>query len=157
MELAPAIVELRQYLLKRGRRDELVELFEREFVESQEAVGIRVIGQFRDVDRVNHFVWLRGFADMDSRRAALTAFYGGPVWKSNSAAANATMIDSDDVLLLRPASAQTDWPQHPVRFISTSPPAGASDILSRTIANELQQQLGKQALYGGKAALKALA
>ncbi len=36
-------------------------------------------------------------------RASLAAFYGGPVWKAHSAAANATMIDSDDVLLLRPA------------------------------------------------------
>jgi tripartite-type tricarboxylate transporter receptor subunit TctC len=31
----------------------------------------------------------------------------------------------------------------PVRFISSSPPAGASDILSRTIAHELTLQLGQ--------------
>ena len=40
---------------------------------------------------------------MESRRESLTAFYGGPVWKANSAAANETMVSSDDVLLLRPA------------------------------------------------------
>jgi quinol monooxygenase YgiN len=98
------IVELRQYTLHPGRRDELVELFEREFVESQDAVGARVVGTFRDVDAPDRFVWVREFDDMASRRAALTAFYGGPVWKANSAAANATMIDSDDVLLLEPVS-----------------------------------------------------
>jgi hypothetical protein len=38
---------------------------------------------------------------MPARRAGLEAFYGGPVWKEHAAAANATMIDSDDVLLLR--------------------------------------------------------
>ena len=32
----------------------------------------------------------------------LTAFYGGPVWAEHGPAANATMLDSDDVLLLRP-------------------------------------------------------
>ena len=50
----------------------------------------------------DHFVWFRGFADMDGRRTALTTFYGGPVWAAHRDAANATMVDSDDVLLLRP-------------------------------------------------------
>ena len=48
-------------------------------------------------------MWLRGFADMASRRAGLQAFYGGPVWARHGAAANATMLDSSDVLLLKPA------------------------------------------------------
>ena len=62
-----------------------------------------IIGQFRDLDRPDRFVWLRGFQDMDERARSLSDFYGGPVWRAASAAANATMIDSDDVLLLRPA------------------------------------------------------
>lgn len=96
------IIELRQYTLLPGRRDELIELFDREFVESQEACGMRILGQFRDLDRPDRFVWLRGFADMQSRLKALTDFYTGPVWKANSAKANATMVDVSDVLLLRP-------------------------------------------------------
>lgn len=99
------VVELRQYTLHPGQRDVLIELFDREFVETQEAVGITVIGQFRDLDDPDRFVWLRGFADMDSRRRSLAAFYDGPVWKAHREAANTTMIDSDNVLLLRPA-----WP-----------------------------------------------
>ena len=98
-----AVLELRDYTLHPGRRDELITLFEREFIESQEATGQRVIAQFRDLDRADHFVWLRGFADMDSRRRALEGFYGGPVWAAHRNAANATMIDSDNVRLLRPA------------------------------------------------------
>jgi hypothetical protein len=98
------VVELRQYTLRPGQREVLVELFDRELVESQEAVGMQVIGQFRDLDAPDRFVWLRGFVDMDSRLAELTAFYGGPVWAAHSAAANATMLDVDDVLLLRPAA-----------------------------------------------------
>jgi NIPSNAP len=99
------VVELRQYRLHAGRRDELITLFEREFIETQEALGMRVIGQFRDLDNPDRFVWLRGFRDMASRAPALAAFYGGPVWQAHRDAANATMIDSDDVVLLRPA-----WP-----------------------------------------------
>ena len=41
---------------------------------------------------------------MPSRAEALRDFYGGPAWKANREAANATMIDSDNVLLLRPAT-----------------------------------------------------
>ena len=39
---------------------------------------------------------------MRARRRALEAFSGGLVWKEHASAANATMIDSDNVLLLRP-------------------------------------------------------
>ena len=97
------IVELRMYTLHTGRRDELIELFEREFIETQEAVGIQVIGQFYDLDDPNRFVWLRGFNNMSARGQSLSAFYDGPIWKAHREAANATMIDSDNVLLLRPA------------------------------------------------------
>jgi hypothetical protein len=68
------ILELRQYTLHPGRRDDLIELFDREFVETQEAVGIQVIGQFRDLDKPDRFVWLRGFNDMPGRAQSLTAF-----------------------------------------------------------------------------------
>jgi hypothetical protein len=86
-------------------RDVLIDLFDREFIESQEAAGMRVIGQFRDLDDPDRFVWLRGFRDMTARALGLQAFYGGPVWKQHRQAANATMVDSDDVLLLRPVHA----------------------------------------------------
>lgn len=95
------ILELRMYALHPGRRDELIRLFEREFIESQEAVGIQVVGQFYDLDDLNRFIWLRGFHDMAARTEALHAFYSGPIWKAHREAANATMIDSDNVLLLR--------------------------------------------------------
>ncbi|MFF4775784.1 NIPSNAP family protein [Microtetraspora fusca] len=104
------ITELRQYTLHPGQRDILIDLFDREFVESQEAVGMRILGQFRDLDDPDRFVWLRGFSDMPSRAEALARFYGGPAWKAHGPAANATMIDSDNVLLLRPATTSSGFP-----------------------------------------------
>lgn len=103
-EICCPIVELRQYTLHPGKRDALIDLFDRQFVESQEAVGMTIIGQFRDLNNPNRFVWLRGFRDMPSRAQALKDFYGGPIWKAHREAANATMIDSDNVLLLHPAT-----------------------------------------------------
>lgn len=101
---ADSVFELRQYTLRGGRRDTLIHLFEKHFIESQDAVGADVIGVFRDLDDPDRLVWIRGFRDMSVRRQALESFYGGPVWHRYGPAANATMIDSDNVLLLRPAS-----------------------------------------------------
>lgn len=95
------ILELRQYVLRPGRRDELIDLFEREFIEPHEALGMELPGLFRDAQRSDRFVWLRAFRDMPSRSVALERFYGGPIWRAHREAANATMIDSDNVLLLR--------------------------------------------------------
>src|SRR5580698_2965519 len=103
------IVELRQYTLHPGMRDVLIDLFDREFIESQETLGMAVIGQFRDVDDPDRFVWLRGFHDMATRADGLKGFYCGPVWKEHRDAANATMIDSDNVLLLRPAQPESGF------------------------------------------------
>jgi len=101
-----AVLELRQYTLRPGQRDVLIELFDREFVESQEEQGATLAGQFRDSERPDRFVWLRGFADMRGREEMLKRFYGGPVWKVHREAANATMLDSSNVLLLRPSAGE---------------------------------------------------
>jgi quinol monooxygenase YgiN len=103
------IVELRQYDLHPGARDTLVDVFDTHLIEGQEAEGIAVIGQFRDLDNPDSFVWLRGFTDMESRRKALEAFYTGPVWLKHRDAANPTMIRFDNVLLLRPAAAESGF------------------------------------------------
>jgi hypothetical protein len=83
-------------------RETLIGLFDREFIESQEDVGIEVISQFRDIDRPDVFTWLRGFPNMPARAAALSAFYDGPVWARHRDTANATMCTWDNVRLLRP-------------------------------------------------------
>jgi NIPSNAP len=145
------ILELRQYTLHPGRRDELIELFERELVESQEAVGMEVAGHFRDLDDPDRFVWLRGFADLAARLAGLTAFYGGPVWQAHRGAANATMIDSDDVRLLgeaRPGSGLS-WPIAPARPSRTprdragsrSEPRALIEVTSYALARAAEEPL----------------
>lgn len=104
----PTVIELRRYLLHPGRRDDLIALFEREFIETQEALGLQVLGIFREPAQPDQFCWLRGFAGMAERLRGLQGFYGGPVWQQHRDEANATMIDSDNVLMLRPI---TPWPE----------------------------------------------
>ena len=61
---------------------------------------------------------------MPARAQALKAFYGGPVWKAHREAANATMVDSDNVLLLRPAHFASGFSL----ANSDRPPRGTNDI-----------------------------
>jgi len=59
------------FTLKPGRRDEMIDMFERNFIEAHEQEGASVIGHFRDLDDPHRFVWLRGFRDMLARKEAL--------------------------------------------------------------------------------------
>ena len=120
-----AVVELRRYKLHPGTRDTMIELFDTELVETQEAVDMRVLGQFRHLDDPDAFVWLRGFRDMRTRGRGLNAFYeDGPVWARHSAAARATMIDTTNVLLLRPVDELPQVCFEPAR----RPPRGCEEI-----------------------------
>jgi len=97
-------IEIRRYTLHPNGRDTLIDIFEREFIESQEALGMVPIGHYRDLDDPDSFVWIRGFESYESRPVSLEAFYvHGAVWKEHRDAANATMIDSDNVLMMRSA------------------------------------------------------
>jgi hypothetical protein len=97
------VLELRQYKLVPGAQDRFIALFDKEFVETQEALGIRLIGQFHDHDRPDRFTWLREFPSMAERPRMLQAFYFGPVWQKFRGTANPMLEDNDNVLLLRPA------------------------------------------------------
>lgn len=105
------VYELRQYTLHPGRRDDLIALFEREFIAGQELAGMRILGQFLDLDDPDRFVWFRSFPGMSERKEALSRFYGGPVWKAHRDEANGTMIDSDNVLLLRMVNPLSRFPE----------------------------------------------
>ena len=123
-QMLPAgpVVELRQYTLHPGQRDVLIELFEAEFVESQEAVGMKIVGTFRDRDNPDRFVWIRAFKDMASRPEGLNAFYTGPVWKAHAKAANATMVDASNVLLLHDARRESGF-----KLQAPRPPRGTTN------------------------------
>jgi tripartite-type tricarboxylate transporter receptor subunit TctC len=53
------------------------------------------------------------------------------------------MLIATAAALPLPALGQAAWPSRPVRMISSSPPAGASDILTRTVSQALQEQTGQ--------------
>jgi hypothetical protein len=104
------IIELRQYIHHPGRRDAFIALFDEYFIEEQERFGALIHGQFRDRTNPDRFVWLRGFADMQTRRRALHDFYHvSPLWQAHRTAANDTIRDVSNVFLLRPVRAATGF------------------------------------------------
>lgn len=105
--LAPAVFELRDYTCRPGRRDALVEMFERLFLDAQEPSGSHVVATFRDMDLEDRWVWIRCFQSMATRKPALSAFYNSALWLKHRAACNATIKDSDNVLLLKPLEGST--------------------------------------------------
>jgi len=113
MTVAPSpsqLVELRNYQLKPDALDEFVEHFERRFVESQNELGMDILGIFRHLDEPDRFVWVRRYLEPSRRAAALTEFYTGPVWKQYGPRANEMMLDVDDVHLVEPDASLPKFP-----------------------------------------------
>jgi len=97
------VMELRNYELRPGKRDEFLQLFNSNFTLSQENLGGYVLGKFEVKGSPDRFYWMRGFEDMEARSKYLPAFYyNSKAWKANRAEANSMIVDNDSVLLVRP-------------------------------------------------------
>jgi NIPSNAP len=102
------VLELRNYVLKPGRREAFTRLFEEDLIQPQEALHGYPLGQYRVKGNEDNFCWFRGFTSMKSRSSFLPSFYFGPVWKQYRTAANAMIVNNDNVYLLRPLVLQQD-------------------------------------------------
>lgn len=104
------VLELRNYVTKPGQRDKFISYFETNFIDSQNALGGYILGQFRVQAADDNFFWMRGFNDMASRSRYLPEFYRGAFWKQHRSDANAMLINNDNVYLLKPLSLSEDQP-----------------------------------------------
>ena len=97
-------VELRVYTTEPTKRDRFLEYFEEHYLESQEVLGMRIWGQFRDLDDPSHFVWIRGFTSMEERLDGLKTFYTSPMWRETGQEVGAMLAARGRVRLLEPVS-----------------------------------------------------
>jgi hypothetical protein len=102
------VVELRNYVTKPGQRDKFISYFESNFIDSQNAIGGYILGQFRVKDADDNFFWIRGFNDMASRSRYLPEFYRGSFWKQRRDYVNDMLINNDNVYLLKPLRLSED-------------------------------------------------
>ena len=97
------VLELRNYLVRHNRRDEFIDLFEENLVQSQNILGGYILGQYRVKGADDNFFWIRGFRDMPARFKFLNDFYfGSPAWKQHKSEANSMLLNNDNVYLLQP-------------------------------------------------------
>jgi hypothetical protein len=104
------VVELRRYAVAAGSARNFSRAFETWFPEAFQQLGAMVLGHFFERGPVERFTWLRGYPSMAARLAVNTAFYDGPVWREHKAVLNRWILDSDNVLLLRPLHAGSGIP-----------------------------------------------
>lgn len=96
------VIELRNYFLKPGRREEFINYFEDNFIQSQNILGASILGQYRVKAADDNFFWIRGFKDMPARNKFLNDFYFGDFWKAHKAVPNSLLLNNDNVYLLKP-------------------------------------------------------
>ena len=100
------VIEFRRYTVKEGEREHFAEYFESYFPEAFQQMGAIVFGQFFERKNPIAFTWMRGFKNTDARAVVNAGFYYGPLWREHASTMNSLMVDSNNVLLLRPLSAE---------------------------------------------------
>jgi hypothetical protein len=70
---------------------------------------------------------------MTARHESLAAFYDGPVWAKHRDAANATMVDSDNVMLLRAVTRDDALPARRPNERDTRKPTGLVIVVAEHV------------------------
>jgi hypothetical protein len=78
----PAIIEMRTYKTRPGKRSEFIEIFTRRSIPAHREIGMKVLGPFLSIEDPDTFFWMRFFPDLASRDSMKSAFYDGPLWKN---------------------------------------------------------------------------
>jgi hypothetical protein len=107
------VIEFRRYTIKDGEREHFAEYFESYFPEAFQQMGAIVSGQFFERKNPAGFTWMRGFKNTDARAIINSGFYYGPLWREHASTMNSMMVDSDNVLLLRPLTTARGVPVLP--------------------------------------------
>ena len=96
----PALIEMRTYWTKPGRRADFLRIFREKVMPAHEALGMRIIGPFLAVDDPEVFFWMRGFPDPAGREAMKSAFYAGPLWTEDLEKTLFPLLDRYEVVLV---------------------------------------------------------
>lgn len=109
-DAAAEVHELRHYVTRPGRREDLVAMFEAHFLDAYERAGARIVATWRNLDDPRRWCWIRAFESLEARNGALRGFYTSEVWRQRADACNATLADVGDARLLHPLLAPVAAP-----------------------------------------------
>ncbi|HEX6736632.1 MAG TPA: NIPSNAP family protein [Vicinamibacteria bacterium] len=95
-----AIIEMRTYRTKPGKRAEFIEIFKTRSLPAHREIGMKVIGPFLSIEDPDVFFFMRGFPDLESREPMKSQFYDGPLWKGELEARLMPMLEKYEVVLV---------------------------------------------------------
>lgn len=77
-----AFYELRQYVIRPGKMEEWIALFDSEIIPFQVSKGMVITGCFRGETDDSVFVWMRRFENEEERARQYAAVYDSDFWKN---------------------------------------------------------------------------
>jgi len=106
-----ALIEVRTYRTRPGKRDELLRLLAERGLPAHRDLGMKVLGPFPSLEDATTFVWLRAFPDEASRQPMKDAFYHGEPWLSELEATMMPLIDEHSAVAVEDSIGLWDnWP-----------------------------------------------
>lgn len=96
------IIEIRNYLLKPGQRDNYVERFETYLIDTLNVYGNYILGQYKVKGAPDNFVWIRGFENMPARKTAMESFFSSAHWEKHKNIPGDLLVGYTNVHLLKP-------------------------------------------------------
>jgi len=94
------VIEMRTYQLKPGMRAQFLSIFNARSMPAHREIGMKIIGPFLSLEHPDVFFFMRAFPDLSVRDAMKSAFYDGPLWKSELEAQLMPMIEKYEVVLV---------------------------------------------------------
>ena len=75
--------ELRQYLVRPGKKDEWVRMMEDEIIPFQQSQGMVIVGSFTGEEDESTYIWIRRFDSEQEREEQYAKVYDSEHWKNN--------------------------------------------------------------------------
>ncbi len=88
------IYEIRHYIAHPGRRDDLARYMDETVIPHMISHGMTVVGSYRDLEKDDTYVWIRGFDNQEARSASLDAAYSAAVWNEQMRPTIDELMDS---------------------------------------------------------------
>jgi len=94
-------LELREYRIKGGKREEWVRLMEEKIIPFQMSKGLVAIGSFIALDEPDLYVWIRRFESEEEAERLYKEVYESDYWKNQIKPEADTMLDRENIRNLR--------------------------------------------------------
>ena len=93
--------ELRQYHIQDGKKQEWVELMEREIIPFQVSKGMVILGSFTGEEDEHIYIWLRRFENESERERLYQEVYESDHWKNNIGPKIPDLMDREKISVTR--------------------------------------------------------